>query len=235
MLTGGMGGRLHSAEEALDPVVAVGELAGVGAVGRSVGLGHAPPPPIDHSGDAAWDLRANQPGVVFGVVALLLSEVFDGHTVSKGNRILTGVVDVVHVAGGAVWAGGLTVLAATMWRRHRQGRELRALQLAARFSIVAGAALVVVGAAGIVLTVIVLDSPSGLWSTPWGRLLMAKVATVLVAGSVGAYNHTVLMPELFAKPDSPELDRWFKGVVTGEAVALALVLLLTSFLVVAAS
>lgn len=56
-----------------------------------------------------------------GVMAL--SYVFDGHTVTKGNRLLTAVIDLVHVGGGAVWLGGLICLLALSNSRPRQDRS----------------------------------------------------------------------------------------------------------------
>jgi len=103
-----------------------------------------------------------------------------------------------------------------------------------RFSVVASLDLVVVGAAGLVLTVIVLDSPVELWSTPWGRLLMAKLVFVAVGAAAGGYNHRVLIPEM-ELTDSPRVSSRFRAVVTGEAVMLAGVPVLTALLVGAAS
>ena len=60
-----------------------------------------------------------------------------------------------------------------------------ALQLAVRFSVLATIALVAVGVAGVILTVVVLDSPSELWATEWGRTLIAKTLFVAVAAAAG--------------------------------------------------
>lgn len=127
------------------------------------------------------------------------------------------------------------MLAVVLWRRHRHGRRLRALHLALRFSVVATAALVAVAVAGLALTVIVLDAPSGLWSTQWGRTLMVKTVLVAFAAAGGAYNHRVLIPELSTAPDDPVLVARFRTVVTFEAVALAAAVAATAVLMGAAS
>ena len=126
-------------------------------------------------------------------------------------------------------------MAAVLWRRHRHWREVRALQLALRFSVVATVALVVVGMAGVVLTVIVLDSPSELWATEWGRTLIVKTLFVGVAAPAGGYNHKVLIPELQDSPDDPKLAHRFRMVITGEAAALGTALVATALLMGAAS
>ena len=134
-----------------------------------------------------------------------------------------------------MWAGGVLMLTSVLWRRHRQGREMRALQLAIRFSVVATMALVAVGIAGLALTVIILDSPSELWATEWGRLLMFKTLLVAGAAAAGGYNHKVLIPEMSRARDHPVLASHFRKIVTGEAAALVAVLVVTAFLMGAAS
>ncbi len=234
------------ADEILDPVVALRELVGVGAHAApeqsfqdSRGMGEmAPPSSHEHFvryGDEAWDASSDSAGAFIGSALLILSYLFDGHTVTKGDRLLTGLIDVVHVAAGAVWAGGVIMLVAVLWRRHLRGDDMRALQLAVRFSVVASVALFGVAVAGTALAVIVLDSPSELWSTPWGRLLMAKLVVVGVAAAGGGYNHQVVIPEMNEVGDSDALASHFRTVVSIEAAALLLVIVITAFLVGAAS
>ena len=191
--------------------------------------------PYLHDGDHVWLPTLGSSGAVLGAFALLAAFLFDGHTVTKGHRLVTGVVDVIHVAGGAVWVGGVLMLASVLWRRRRQHREVRALQLGVRFSVVASIALVAVGLAGLVLTVIILDSPSELWATEWGRVLIAKTLFVAVAAAAGGYNHKVLIPQLDRAPDDPVLADRFRSIVTGEAAALVAVVVLTALLMGAAS
>lgn len=233
------------ASEVPDPVVAIKELVGVGAGPGSGGLTDNSNAPRDgrpaggepyvHHGDHAWQPTVDSAGAVLGAIAVVAAHLFDGHTVTKGDRLWTGLADIVHVTGGAIWAGGVLMLTAVLWRRHRHGRQLRALQLAIRFSVVATLALVAVGVAGAALTVIVLDSPSELWATQWGRTLIAKTMFVAAAAAAGGYNHHVLIPQLQATPDDPVLAHRFRTIVTGEALALTAVLATTALLMGAAS
>lgn len=222
---------------------AVRDLVGVGAQrvhgtlppGHDTGpAGHSAGSPRHAAGDHAWQPGTSMVAIV-GAVAVVAAHLFDGHTVVKGHRFWTGLIDVVHVVAGAVWVGGVVMLAVVLWRRHRHGRRLRALHLALRFSVVATIALVAVAVAGLALTVIVLDSPSGLWSTQWGRTLMVKTVLVAFAAAGGAYNHRVLVPELSAAPDDPVVVGRFRTVVAFEAVALAAVVAATAVLMGAAS
>ena len=230
-----------SAEEAADPVIAIRDRVPVGVLAapdqRTVGEGNGAPrgaveEPYQSPGDEAWVAQAGSSVAFAGIAMLVASHLFDGHTVSKGNWALTGLLSLVHVGAAAVWVGGVVMLAAVLWHRTRQRRPLGALQLAVRFSVLATVALVAVALAGLGLAIVVLDSVSELWTTSWGRLLMLKTALVGIAACGGAYNHKVLIPEL---ANNEALSPRFRRAVTIEAIALVLVLVVTALLVGAAS
>ena len=127
------------------------------------------------------------------------------------------------------------MLCIVLHSRRQAGKRLQARELAARFSVVATVAIGVVGAAGVMLTVIILDSPSELWSTPWGRLLMLKTLLVGLALAGGAYNHRVLVPSMNRQPDDAYVAETFRAVVSIEATVLVLVVAVTAFLIGSAS
>jgi copper transport protein len=168
-------------------------------------------------------------------VLIIASFWFDGHTTSKGFRPLHALVNSVHVAAGAVWVGGVVLLAAVVWSRHRTGQPMRALELVVRFSTVATIALAAVVGAGGVMAFLVLDSFGELTGTPWGQILLLKTAAVGLAIVAGAYNHFRLLPALEADPDSPELLAELRSTVTAEAIMLVFVVTVTAWLVSAAS
>jgi copper transport protein len=230
-----------TADDSLDPVIAIRDLVPVGAMsttvhGTATGSSSMPPAeyeePYQRPGDAAWVPDAASSAGFVGAAMLLASHLFDGHTVSKGTWAITSLFSLIHVGAAAVWVGGVVMLVAVLWRRTRQQRPLRSLQLAVRFSVVATIALAAVAIAGLVLAVIILDGVSELWTTPWGRLLMLKTGLVGFAACGGAYNHKVLIPEL---GEDETLSPKFRTAVTLEAIALGLVLVVTAFLVGAAS
>ena len=180
------------------------------------------------SRERAWQ---PPPLAVVGAVGLLGSFLFDGHTVTEGNRVLHSVVDVVHVGSAAVWGGGVLMLTTVARRRRRTGDPSTMPGLAARFSVGASIALVAAGLAGVVLSIIVADSVSDLWSTAWGRLLLVKVALVGVAAAIGAWNHFVMVPQLDEHPDDRALVRRFARVLRAESAALVAVVVVTGLLV----
>lgn len=178
--------------------------------------------------EASWTLAAAS-------AAILMSFWFDGHTVSKGPRLLHAVFNSVHVAAGSVWAGGVLSLAAVLWLRHLNGEPGRAHEMVVRFSGVATIALGAVAFAGLVMAVFVLDSFGELTGTVWGKVLLLKTAAVALASAGGAYNHFILLPALDADPDNPELQAEVRSTVTAEGIMMIFVVIVTAWLVAAAS
>ncbi|NNF64968.1 MAG: copper resistance protein CopC/CopD [Acidimicrobiia bacterium] len=169
-------------------------------------------------------------------VAMLVGAfLFDGHTVTEGSRVLTGLFDAVHVLAGAVWVGGVAMLAVVLWSFRAELAPAEQARVVLRFSTIAAVAVVGVAIGGIVLAITILDGVSDLWSTQWGRALAAKTALAAVAGACGAYNHRMLIPDL-ERGFSPSstLDQ-IRVIVAVEVTALLLLLAVTGWLVGASS
>ena len=124
------------------------------------------------------------------------------------------------------------LLADLLWRRHRRGADVfRPLM---RFSRMAATALVLAGAAGTVMAILVLNRFADLWSTPWGRLLLAKIALVAVAAAIGGHNRWVLIPAV-ERHGEPAVHRRLRRAAVVEAIALLCVAVITAFLVAASA
>ena len=162
--------------------------------------------PRDDIGDVVrWKPDRRSWLAFVGVGLIVVSFWFDGHTVTKGLRPLHAIVNSVHFIAGSIWIGGIVLMAAVIWKRSRAGRATRAAELAVRFSPIATVSLAAVAIAGLLMTVLVLDSFGELTGTEWGRILLLKVAAVGLAAIGGAYNHFRLVPALDTNPDDPEL------------------------------
>ena len=171
------------------------------------------------------------PLALLGAALLILSESFIGHTASIEPRALMGVSDAVHLTSAAIWAAGAWLLAATLWRRHRQNEPLNAGLLATRFSVLATWSLVAVALSGTILAWAILEQPSALWESEFGRLLLAKIVVVIVIGSIGLHNQRVLLPALASGDESSE--QRFRRTIAIESLLFVVVLLITSLLVIA--
>jgi copper transport protein len=182
-----------------------------------------------------WVPDARSWPALVGVAAIVVSFWFDGHTVSKGFRPLHAAVNSVHVLAGAVWVGGVVAIAALSWMRFRRRDPQRGVEMVLRFSTIASIALAGVLVAGSVMAVLVLDSVSELTGTEWGQILLLKSAAVGLALAGGAYNHFRLLPALEADPTSEERHGELRATVTAEAIMLVFVVVVTAWLVAAAS
>ena len=199
--------------------------------------------PLARRGDAGSRIvgasARNAIPAVLGAAAIAVGAALDGHSASEGPRALVWAADLLHTGAAGVWFGGLVMLTALLVARRRAGRAANASCVAVRFSTLAGAGLALAGAAGVALAIVILPTPSALWTSSWGLLLVAKVVLVGAVALMGAHNHFRLIPrleaELAAAPAEPgergaevssaERGRADGGVATlvrpGEAPAVA--------------
>jgi len=180
-----------------------------------------------------------------GAALAVLSFAFDGHTVTTPPRTLVAVLDVVHVAAGAVWLGGVVGIVVVSQFFRRGGGSIAGLLL--RFSGVAAISLLAVAVAGALMSWAIVDGLRDYVDTEWGQRLIAKVAVVSIAAAGGAYNHFRLVPRLAAHGQTAGTDTrdiagelapaeiFARKVLIIEALALVGVLALTVILVQAST
>lgn len=182
-----------------------------------------------------WVPQRSSTLALAGCCLMVVSFWFDGHTVSEGWRPLHAVSNSVHIVAGSIWMGGVVAMAAVMWTRRRRGVPSRALDLVVRFSTVAASALAAVIVAGSIMAVSILDSFGDLTGSEWGQLFLLKTGAAGLAMLAGGYNHVRLLPALEAAPDDPALRDRLRSVVTAEAIMLTFVVIVTAWLVTAAT
>ncbi|ATD70521.1 MULTISPECIES: cytochrome c oxidase assembly protein [Gordonia] len=127
--------------------------------------------------------------IVFMIFSLMPSALA-GHSSSGGNHDIATNSLILHLIGATVWLGGLAAvvvyaLASGRWR----GLAVR------RFSRVAFWCIIVVGLSGVInaLVRVPLDQ---LFSDTYGRLVIAKVAALIVLGALGAWHRRVTIAQL---------------------------------------
>ena len=165
--------------------------------------------------------------------ALALGELaLSGHADSATPRALAVLIDWAHLLAGALWLGGIGVIA-WIWlgRLHGAGTELRRAvmgELLPRFGRVAQPAFLVVALTGILNAYIQLRHPSLLWESSYGRTLLVKSALVAVIALL-SYAHVFrIRPRLLAANPHPDamLERRHWRLLGSEpliGVALAVV------------
>ncbi|MER7608365.1 copper resistance protein CopC [Nocardioides sp. NPDC127503] len=167
-----------------------------------------------------------------GVALVVIAPALTGHTRAFSPEPLVVGTDILHVLAGSVWLGGLVGIALTL--PALAGREDDAAQTLARFSMAAAGVLVALAGTGLVLAWRILASWENLVGSTYGRILLVKVAVVLIVTAVAGWNRFVLLPGVRAakrRPGRKSPASRISGTVRIEAALLVVVLLLTGFLV----
>ncbi|NKY53108.1 cytochrome c oxidase assembly protein [Nocardia vermiculata] len=152
-------------------------------------------------------LRWGWTPVLFAWSLLCLMPVaLTGHSSSGGAHDVATNSLILHLVGMAVWVGGLfAVLAYAM----RDGKHTGLA--ASRFSIVATCAFIVVAFSGVINAWVRV--PAGdLFTTTYGRLVIAKAVALCLLGVLGFLQRRRALPALAANPRSPSALISYAGV-----------------------
>ena len=169
--------------------------------------------------------------LAFALVALAGFSI-EGHTRATERRWAMIASDVVHLAAGAIWLGGIVALVVAFRTSPDTGRLATIVR---RFSDSALITVGVVAVTGVIMAWIILPSVDELTSTGYGLALILKVALVLVVIALGAFNRYRLVPAVDGRAGSPERDsgtrRWLRTVVLAELVLLLVAVGVTAVMV----
>ena len=149
--------------------------------------------------------------LLVGAGSALIMPLLTGHARHGEAQALTAASLSLHVVAAAVWAGGLGALVVHL------RRSPAALGFALpRYSAVALGCFAAVGVSGVVTGWPTFASVDQVWSTPYGQLLLAKVAALGVLGAFG-YRHRrrTIAAVVDRRP------RAFLALAAGELVVMA--------------
>ncbi|MBN8902662.1 MAG: copper homeostasis membrane protein CopD [Rhodospirillales bacterium] len=141
-------------------------------------------------------------GIVVGLSALLIAtSTWTGHAVMHGGLMgdIHPFVQVVHVLAAATWLGSLPALGFAL---HSLRKPELAAQRSAAQHLLRGYSRMGYLAVGLVLltgcidTWFMVDSFGALFSTSYGRILVAKISLFLLMMGVAAVNRFVLTPTI---------------------------------------
>jgi putative copper export protein len=119
-------------------------------------------------------------------VGLALAMPLLGHAAGSPLR---HAVHVLHNLGAGVWIGTLGVITLAAWRFRAPFADSDIVSaLVRRFSPLAFVAAPLVMMSGILVAVVYVGSWTSMWTTTYGRVLSAKLATVVVVGVCGWMN-----------------------------------------------
>ncbi|HEX5740455.1 MAG TPA: copper resistance protein CopC [Pilimelia sp.] len=162
------------------------------------------------------------PVVVLGIVGVGTWPI-SGHAAASLLPYVSVVADSFHVAGAAVWIGGLLMLFCYLLRQADEAELDAILPVWSRWAMLAVGAVVL---AGTVQSLLEVNSLDGLFGTRYGQLLLAKIALFLVVlGAAGVARRLTDQPGTAGAPGR------LRRVVLAEVVGTTLVLGVSAVLV----
>ncbi|MEI8104492.1 MAG: copper resistance protein CopC [Actinomycetes bacterium] len=135
----------------------------------------------------------------FGAAAtVLLVPGAAGHAAQTSPRVISLVLDWLHLASGSVWLGGLVGLVVVARGVPAPTRAAALAVCVPRFSAVALGSVAVLLGSGIWATVNHMPTWSALWQTAYGQSILVKTALLVGAIALAAVNLLRLRPRLAA-------------------------------------
>jgi uncharacterized membrane protein len=135
------------------------------------------------------------PAAIAGAWALAAPGI-SGHAGDPGRGPLVIGLDALHVAAAAIWIGGLVQLAVVTPHATRgltqPLRDATRARIAGRFSRMAVAAVAVLAVTGALRALWELSAVSQIWTTSYGRTLLAKTVLLLMTLAVASRSRRFL-------------------------------------------
>lgn len=177
----------------------------------------------------SWGWRTAAVAGPLAALALALS----GHAVAVPRwQGVAVTADVIHVIGAGGWLGSLGVLliagVPAARRLEPRLRDAAVATLVRAFSPTALIAAALLSGTGLIAAWLHVGSPSALWSSEYGRLLLIKVGVVALVAITGAYNWRRVLPTLGQEISTTRLQRSARA-----EVAIAVVVLMITAILVA--
>lgn len=138
-----------------------------------------------------------------------------GHAGGSANHDAAVIGIALHLLGASVWLGGLVVLASVKSTMSMS----RLATVIGRYSWLALASFIVVASSGAVSALLRLDDLAGL-ATPYGVILLGKVAILIALGVLGAFYRTRLIGRIRQGLD--HANRLFWRIITVEIALMGL-------------
>ncbi|MEV0031492.1 cytochrome c oxidase assembly protein [Nocardia sp. NPDC050793] len=134
------------------------------------------------------------PLLLGGAIMTMMPLALTGHSSSGGSHDVATNSLILHLVSAAVWVGGLfAVLAHALRGGAHTDVAVR------RFSLTATLAFVVIGVSGVINSWVRVPLDE-LFTSTYGRLVLAKAAALLVLGVVGWLQRRAAVPALAADP-----------------------------------
>lgn len=136
--------------------------------------------------------------VFCGALVMLVAFCWMRYSPAVESAAVAILVKFAHMAGAALWVGGLAVLAVlpTLLPRGSTDTARLVSPIVKQFSTIAIVGVTVAFATGIVIVAWHVPTLAALAGTPYGILLTLKIGLVLVAAAIGGFNRFVLHEQI---------------------------------------
>jgi putative copper resistance protein D len=160
-----------------------------------------------------------------------------GHGADAGDFSLPEISDWLHLMAASIWGGGLITLSIIIFPivlRQTDGRSALIAETAARFTRLAVITLFIILVTAAYNVWFEVGSIEALYETPYGKIVLSKIALLLVLVIVGASNRYLSIPNIIGSSGTPEKKNGailqFVYKVRVEAVLIAALLVCTALL-----
>ena len=173
---------------------------------------------------AALTARSGAASVLVGIAAIaLIGPPLMAHGTSLGDHSLALAAGALHALAAAFWVGGLVAVT-----RHALRGDSGVTVAIGRFSILATGAVVILAASGVANAYTRLEQPAELLTTPYGTLVLLKVALLAVIAVVAWNARRTAMHDAGAR--GPVL-RWLlvEGLLLAVTIGVAVSMTITAY------
>lgn len=166
---------------------------------------------------ARWTLSTRPLAAILGLALAAMAPIaLTGHTASSGSHDLATTSLLLHLVGVTLWVGGLAALG---WVAVRGSKRLEAA--IARFSSLALWAFVIIGVSGAINASVRLGSFGELFGSAYGRLVVLKVAALVVLGALGVWQRRRIVEQGSGFLRLAMTELFIMSATIGLAVALS--------------
>jgi len=178
---------------------------------------------------AGWLIAA------LGALGIAIAPALTGHASATEPLVVALGADILHVCAASAWIGGLLALlfASLPWLRGGRseptiGSGALVAGLVRAFHPVALTCAAIVILTGLVASWLRLPALSSLWESGYGRVLLVKLALVVIVAVLGALNWRRMLPALGDERAARRITRTAGAELTFAALVLAVTAILVS-------
>lgn len=149
------------------------------------------------------------------------------HAAAVPGRAWAILGDYIHLLAAGTWLGGLLLLPWLLFRERSNNtppHRLALWHLARRYSYLASLSIFVLAVSGLFNSLVELPTLESLWTTVYGRVLLAKLAVLAVAMGLALLNNRLLHGRKQSTLEPVQIRTLMRQAATESAVALGLMI-----------